>query len=140
MLVRGFSNAVHLCAQDNTLRAWDMRPYAPANRCVKVFVGHSHTFEKNPLKCDWSPDGSKVGAHAVVPHVGPCVCPPNRACNCGCIWLPLKRALHSIPASASLSRCLGCPASCGESLAATCKHKAGVARTAHRVASAAAEA
>ena len=46
--------------QDNTLRAWDMRPYAPANRCVKVFTGHSHTFEKNPLKCDWSPDGSKV--------------------------------------------------------------------------------
>jgi Prp8 binding protein len=37
-----------------------MRPYAPANRCVKVFTGHSHSFEKNPLKCDWSPDGTKV--------------------------------------------------------------------------------
>lgn len=47
-------------AMDNTLRAWDMRPYAPANRCVKVFTGHSHSFEKNPLKCAWSPDGTKV--------------------------------------------------------------------------------
>ena len=26
-------------AMDNTLRAWDMRPYAPANRCVKVYTG-----------------------------------------------------------------------------------------------------
>jgi hypothetical protein len=41
-------------------RAWDMRPYAPANRCTKVFAGHVHTFEKNLLRCDWSPDGSKV--------------------------------------------------------------------------------
>lgn len=47
-------------AQDNTLRAWDLRPYAPANRCVKVFTGHQHSFEKNPLKCAWSPDGTKV--------------------------------------------------------------------------------
>ena len=47
-------------AMDNTLRVWDMRPYAPANRCTKVFTGHQHNFEKNLLKCDWSPDGSKV--------------------------------------------------------------------------------
>jgi len=45
---------------DNTLRVWDMRPFAPEERCVKVFSGHIHTFEKNLLKCDWSPDGSKV--------------------------------------------------------------------------------
>ena len=37
-----------------------MRPYAPANRCTKVFAGHVHTFEKNLLRCDWNPDGSKV--------------------------------------------------------------------------------
>ena len=37
-----------------------MRPYAPANRCTKVFAGHVHTFEKNLLRCDWSPDGAKV--------------------------------------------------------------------------------
>lgn len=41
-------------------RVWDMRPYAPTNRCTKVFAGHVHTFEKNLLRCDWSPDGAKV--------------------------------------------------------------------------------
>ncbi|KAG1347041.1 U5 small nuclear ribonucleoprotein 40 kDa protein [Cocos nucifera] len=47
---------------DCTLRIWDMRPYAPQNRCVKIFAGHQHNFEKNLLKCSWSPDGSKVTA------------------------------------------------------------------------------
>ena len=42
------------------MRAWDMRPYAPQNRCMKVFTGHQHSFERNSLRCDWSPDGSKV--------------------------------------------------------------------------------
>ena len=49
-----------LRTQDNTLRMWDMRPFAPANRCTKVFTGHQHNFEQNLLKCDWSPDGSRV--------------------------------------------------------------------------------
>ncbi|KAK9830919.1 hypothetical protein WJX81_004972 [Elliptochloris bilobata] len=49
-------------AMDNTLRMWDMRPFAPANRCTKVFTGHQHNFEQNLLKCDWSPDGSRVTA------------------------------------------------------------------------------
>ncbi|KAB2039431.1 hypothetical protein ES319_D02G008900v1 [Gossypium barbadense] len=35
-------------------------PYAPQNRCVQIFEGHRHNFEKNLLKCGWSPDGSKV--------------------------------------------------------------------------------
>ncbi|KAL3565665.1 hypothetical protein D5086_033711 [Populus alba] len=47
---------------DNKLCIWDMRPYAPQNRCVKIFEGHQHNFEKNLLKCSWSPDGSKVTA------------------------------------------------------------------------------
>ena len=37
-----------------------MRPYAPANRCTKVFTGHQHNFEKNLLRCAWSADGSQV--------------------------------------------------------------------------------
>ena len=28
-------------AMDGTLRVWDMRPYAPQNRCVKVFNGEA---------------------------------------------------------------------------------------------------
>ncbi|KAB5512740.1 hypothetical protein OIU85_003116 [Salix viminalis] len=47
---------------DNKLCIWDMRPYAPQNRCVKIFEGHQHNFEKNLIKCSWSPDGSKVSA------------------------------------------------------------------------------
>ncbi|KAK6914476.1 WD40 repeat [Dillenia turbinata] len=47
---------------DCKLCIWDMRPYAPQNRCVKILEGHQHNFEKNLLKCSWSPDGSKVTA------------------------------------------------------------------------------
>lgn len=72
-------------AMDNSLRIWDVRPYAPSDRCLKVFSGHTHNFEKvllflkiyvyfililikfyfyrkNLLRCAWSPDGSKVSA------------------------------------------------------------------------------
>ncbi|GLI62903.1 WD-repeat protein 57 [Volvox africanus] len=47
-------------SMDNTLREWDVRPFAPQNRCTKVFTGHMHNFEKNLLRCDYSPDGSRV--------------------------------------------------------------------------------
>ncbi|EAA05903.3 AGAP009506-PA [Anopheles gambiae str. PEST] len=49
-------------SMDNTLRIWDIRPYVPAERCVKVFTGHQHNFEKNLLRCAWSPDGLKISA------------------------------------------------------------------------------
>jgi len=47
-------------SMDCTLRVWDIRPYAPQERCIKIFTGHQHNFEKNLLKCSWSPDDSKV--------------------------------------------------------------------------------
>ena len=28
------------------VRIWDVRPYAPVERCVKVFMGAQHNFEK----------------------------------------------------------------------------------------------
>ncbi|XP_026321589.1 U5 small nuclear ribonucleoprotein 40 kDa protein [Hyposmocoma kahamanoa] len=49
-------------AMDSTLRIWDVRPFAPSERCVKLMSGHQHNFEKNLLRCAWSPDGSKVAA------------------------------------------------------------------------------
>ena len=57
-------NGTHLLtnSMDNTLRSWDVRPYAPEERCVKVMTGHQHGFEKGLLRCDWSPDGDMVGA------------------------------------------------------------------------------
>lgn len=32
-------------AMDNTVRIWDVRPFAPQERCVKIFQGHQHNFE-----------------------------------------------------------------------------------------------
>lgn len=49
-------------SMDNSLRVWDVRPFAPANRCEKVLHGHQHSFEHNLLRCDWSPDGAHVAA------------------------------------------------------------------------------
>lgn len=49
-------------SMDNSLRIWDVRPYAPVERCVKIFSGHQHNFEKNLLRCAWSPDGTKITA------------------------------------------------------------------------------
>ena len=43
-------------------KMWDVRPFAPANRLVKTFYGHQHNFEKNLLKCGWSPDGTRITA------------------------------------------------------------------------------
>ncbi|VDL62249.1 unnamed protein product [Hymenolepis diminuta] len=47
-------------AMDNTLRIWDVRPYAPPERCTKILYGHMHTYEKNLLRCAWSADGQYV--------------------------------------------------------------------------------
>lgn len=46
-------------ATDNTVRAWDVRPLAPKQRCVKIFQGSVHNFEKNLLRCSWSPAGAR---------------------------------------------------------------------------------
>lgn len=47
---------------DGTLRIWDVRPFAPRERCMKIFQGHSHGFEKYLLKCAWSKDGQRVAS------------------------------------------------------------------------------
>jgi Prp8 binding protein len=47
-------------SMDCTARIWDVRPYAPEQRCLKVFTGHQHNFEKNLMKCAWSPDSHKI--------------------------------------------------------------------------------
>lgn len=49
-------------SMDGTLRIWDIRPYVATDRCVKIFSGHQHNFEKNLLRCAWSPDGTRISA------------------------------------------------------------------------------
>lgn len=34
------------CMMYVSVRIWDVRPYAPVERCVKIFQGNQHTFEK----------------------------------------------------------------------------------------------
>jgi Prp8 binding protein len=45
---------------DCTARIWDIQPFAIGDRCVRVLNGHQHNFERNLLKCAWSPDGKRV--------------------------------------------------------------------------------
>lgn len=40
-------------AMDNSVRLWDVRPFAPHERCIKRLFGHSHNFEKNLLRVAW---------------------------------------------------------------------------------------
>ncbi|VDK78867.1 unnamed protein product [Litomosoides sigmodontis] len=47
-------------AMDCSSKIWDIRPFAPEQRCVKSFAGHQHNFEKNLLKCAWSPDSNRI--------------------------------------------------------------------------------
>jgi len=47
-------------SMDCTAKVWDVRPFAPDQRCVRSLNGHQHNFEKNLLKCAWSPDGHRV--------------------------------------------------------------------------------
>ena len=71
-------------AMDNTLCIWDIRPFAPKDRCIKTFHGHQHNFEKNLLRCSWSPDGNMVAAGSSDRHVY--------------VWdVPTKRILYKLP-------------------------------------------
>jgi Prp8 binding protein len=48
---------------DQTIRCWDVRPFVVGEqRCVKIFQGASHHYDKNLLKVCWSQDGSKISA------------------------------------------------------------------------------
>ena len=40
-------------SMDATLKAWDVAPFSPSERCVATFEGHSHDFHKNLLRCSW---------------------------------------------------------------------------------------
>ncbi|KAK9472683.1 WD40-repeat-containing domain protein [Dipodascopsis tothii] len=48
---------------DSTVRVWDARPFAPANRQMRVLDGApASDIEKNLLRASWSPDGTRVVA------------------------------------------------------------------------------
>jgi Prp8 binding protein len=47
---------------DNSLRAWDVRPFAPGGRAARAFAGAVNSFEANRVGCAWSADGDLVAA------------------------------------------------------------------------------
>ncbi len=49
-------------SMDQTIRCWDVKSYVIGNRCVKIFQGNSHGYEKNLLKVTWKNDGSLISA------------------------------------------------------------------------------
>lgn len=49
-------------SMDNSVLMFDVRSFVEGNRVVGAFRGHEHNFERNLLKCGWSPDGQWVTA------------------------------------------------------------------------------
>lgn len=49
-------------SHDNTLRTWDVRPFAPTDRQIKVFDGAQVGLEKNLIRACWDADGKRVAA------------------------------------------------------------------------------
>ena len=48
---------------DNTVRTWNVKPFCLSeNRCIKVFSGHSHGYEKNLIRSGWSRDYKLVAS------------------------------------------------------------------------------
>lgn len=50
-------------SMDQTIRCWDVRPFVTTpSRCVKIFQGNTHSYEKNLLRVGWSEDGLQITA------------------------------------------------------------------------------
>jgi Prp8 binding protein len=49
-------------AHDSTVRTWDVRPFAPADRRIRTYDGAPTGPERNLLKASWDPKGEKIAA------------------------------------------------------------------------------
>jgi len=49
-------------AHDSTVRTWDVRPFAPADRRIKTYDGAPTGQERNLLKASWDSKGEKIAA------------------------------------------------------------------------------
>ena len=47
-------------SMEGSIGCWDISPFAQGSRLLKKFVGASHNFEKNLLRCAWSHDAERV--------------------------------------------------------------------------------
>lgn len=49
-------------SMDNTVKLWNIQPFAPTNRLISSLEGAPHSFEKNLHRASWSADGQRIGA------------------------------------------------------------------------------
>uniref|UniRef100_A0A8R1DLS5 WD_REPEATS_REGION domain-containing protein n=1 Tax=Caenorhabditis japonica TaxID=281687 RepID=A0A8R1DLS5_CAEJA len=49
-------------SMDCSLITWDIRPFVSGQRSIARYQGHIHNFEKNLLKCAWSPRDNYITA------------------------------------------------------------------------------
>ncbi|KAL6708845.1 hypothetical protein ACN47E_002252 [Coniothyrium glycines] len=49
-------------AHDSTVRTWDVRPFAPADRRIQTYDGAPTGLERNLLKASWDATGEKIAA------------------------------------------------------------------------------
>ena len=56
------SQALLSNSHDSTVRTWDIRPFAPADRHMKTYDGAPTGIEKNLIRASWSPKGDRIAA------------------------------------------------------------------------------
>jgi len=57
-------------SMDNTVRIWDVRPFAgQRNRCLRIMRGATHNFEKNLLRVRWSEKDALLAAGSACQNV-----------------------------------------------------------------------
>ncbi len=56
------SQALLSNSQDSTVRTWDIRPFAPADRHIQTYDGAPAGLEKNLIRASWDTKGEKIVA------------------------------------------------------------------------------
>ena len=49
-------------SQDGTVKVWDIRPFAPADRHIRTFDGAPAGIERNLIRASWDPKGERIVA------------------------------------------------------------------------------
>jgi Prp8 binding protein len=49
-------------SHDNTVRTWDVQPFAPQDRQLKTYDGANRGLEKNLYRASWDPSGQRIAA------------------------------------------------------------------------------
>ena len=49
-------------SHDGTVRTWDIRPFAPTDRHIKIYDGAPAGIERNLIRASWDPKGEKIAA------------------------------------------------------------------------------